>query len=137
MLDDCDLHDTMLVPSLDMSACALQYVACVRRGDCSDPRNVPRPHAFEGAAAWRNLQRWKQGDSLCPTALSQPRLNAAIQLQQTLAAALFSPAVLRERNAVQRHLVFGRPSTDRADRQLGDAMEGKGKSKGKQASLRP
>ena len=112
MLDDYDVHDNMLVPSLDMSACALQYVACVRRGDCTDARNVPRAHDFD-ALHWRQREMaalrvdWKPSDSLCPAALSQPRPNAAIQLQQTLAAALFSPAVmpavLRER-ATQRHV---------------------------------
>ena len=109
MLDGCDVHDNMLVPSLDMSACALQYVACVRRGDCSDARN-PRAHNVLDALHWRQREmaalrvEWKPSDSLCPAALSQPRPNAAIQLQQTLAAALFSPAVLRERVSLREHV---------------------------------
>ena len=104
MLDESDVHDTALVPSLDMSACALQYSACVRRGSCSDPRNVLRPHTFDGAPAWRSVQRWKPSDSLCPAALAQPRPTAAIQLQQTLTASLFAPAVLSgaQRAAQQR-----------------------------------
>ena len=86
------------------TACALQYSACVRRGSCSDPRNVLRPHTFDGAPAWRSVQRWKPSDSLCPAALAQPRPTAAIQLQQTLTASLFAPAVLSgaQRAAQQR-----------------------------------
>lgn len=104
VLDDADVHDAMLVPSLDMSACALQYVACVRRGECTDTRDASRQH-LDGAGAWRGVQRWKQDDTLCPKALGAAQQVAAIHLQQTLAGALFAPSVLNQQSQkAQQHL---------------------------------